>query len=51
MGKVPQQKQVMPVIPGAFEMEGKEPHLIGTKCSKCGAAFPAEADMYVLPYG
>jgi uncharacterized OB-fold protein len=39
MGNVPQQKQVIPVIAGAFEMEGKEPHLIGTKCSKCGAAF------------
>ncbi len=39
MGNAPQEKQVIPVIRGAFEMEGDEPHLIGTKCSKCGEAF------------
>jgi len=36
MENVPQQKQLISVIPGSFEMEGKEPHLIGIKCSKCG---------------
>lgn len=34
-----QEKRRIPVIQGAFEMEGKNPHLIGTKCTKCGAAF------------
>jgi len=39
MDNAPQGKQVIPVIRGAFEMEGEEPHLIGTRCSKCGKAF------------
>jgi uncharacterized protein len=39
MENAPQNKQTIPVIPGAFEMDGKEPHLIGTKCTQCGAAF------------
>lgn len=39
MGNVMQEKHTIPVIPGAFEMEGNEPHLIGTKCTKCGNAF------------
>lgn len=31
--------QELPVIPGAFKEVNGEPHLMGTKCSKCGAAF------------
>ena len=34
-----QNKQQIPVTPGTFEIEKGRPHLIGTKCSKCGAAF------------
>lgn len=33
------QKIQISAIPGAFEIEGGRPYLIGTKCSKCGAAF------------
>lgn len=39
MGNAPEEKQVIPVIEGAFEMERNDPHLIGTRCTKCGNAF------------
>ena len=35
----PKDKKIIPVIPGAFVIEENRPYLIGTKCSKCGAAF------------
>lgn len=34
-----QNKQVIPVIPGAWEIVEGRPYLVGTKCSRCGAAF------------
>jgi uncharacterized OB-fold protein len=33
------EKKIIEAIPGAFEMENDQPYLVGTKCSKCGAAF------------
>jgi len=33
------EKHVLPVVPGAFEVENGRPYLVGTKCSSCGAAF------------
>ena len=32
-------KKIISAIPGAFEIVENQPYLIGTKCSKCGAAF------------
>ncbi|MEW6262561.1 MAG: zinc ribbon domain-containing protein [Thermodesulfobacteriota bacterium] len=29
----------IPVVPDAFELVDGRPHLVGTKCSKCGASF------------
>jgi len=34
-----QEKKVLEAVPGAFVIEDGEPHLVGTKCSKCGASF------------
>jgi uncharacterized OB-fold protein len=34
-----EKKEPMEAIPGAFEIENNQPYLVGTKCSKCGAAF------------
>ena len=34
-----QDKKTVPVIPGAYEIDGGEPHLVGTKCTKCGNSF------------
>jgi len=50
MNDAAQAKQTIPVIPGAFEMEGDEPHLIGTKCTTCGKAFfpPRQICSYCL---
>lgn len=39
MSDVMQEKKTIPFTAGAFEMEGNEPHLIGTRCTKCGKAF------------
>ncbi|UCE51171.1 MAG: OB-fold domain-containing protein [Desulfobacterales bacterium] len=36
---VDEEKKVIEAIPGAFEIENDHPYLVGTKCSKCGAAF------------
>jgi len=36
---VNEEKKVIEAIPGAFEIEDDHPYLVGTKCSKCGAAF------------
>ena len=33
------EKKIIEAIQGAFEMENEKPYLVGTKCSKCGAAF------------
>ena len=33
------EKKIIEAIPGAFEMENDQPYLVGTRCSKCGAAF------------
>jgi uncharacterized OB-fold protein len=33
------EKQTLEAIPGAFEIVNNRPHLVGTKCSKCGASF------------
>lgn len=34
-----EEKKVIEAIPGAFEIVDEKPYLVGTKCSKCGAAF------------
>jgi len=34
-----EEKKTLEAIPGAFEMVNDQPYLVGTKCSKCGAAF------------
>ena len=34
-----EEKKKIPAIPGAFQIVENRPYLIGTKCSKCGAAF------------
>jgi len=34
-----EEKKKIEAIPGAFEIANGQPHLVGTKCSKCGAAF------------
>lgn len=39
MTSVGEEKKVIEAIPGAFEIEDNHPYLVGTKCSKCGAAF------------
>ena len=36
---VEEEKKVIEAIPGAFEIVDEKPYLVGTKCSKCGAAF------------
>ena len=33
------EKKTLEAIPGAFEIVDNQPYLVGTKCSKCGAAF------------
>jgi uncharacterized OB-fold protein len=33
------EKKTLEAIPGAFEIVNNQPYLVGTKCSKCGAAF------------
>jgi len=33
------EKKVVEAVPGAFEIENGHPYLVGTKCSKCGAAY------------
>jgi uncharacterized OB-fold protein len=33
------EKKTLEAIPGAFEIVDSQPYLVGTKCSKCGAAF------------
>ena len=34
-----EEKKTLEAIPGAFEIVNGQPYLVGTKCSKCGAAF------------
>ena len=34
-----EEKKTLEAIPGAFEIVDNQPYLVGTKCSKCGAAF------------
>jgi uncharacterized OB-fold protein len=34
-----EKKKTIEAIPGAFEIADNQPHLVGTKCSTCGAAF------------
>lgn len=34
-----EEKKTLEAIPGAFEIVNNQPYLVGTKCSKCGAAF------------
>ena len=34
-----EETKTIEAIPGAFEIVDNQPHLVGTKCSTCGAAF------------
>ena len=34
-----EEKKVIEAVPGSFEIENDQAHLVGTKCSTCGAAF------------
>ena len=34
-----EEKKVIEAVPGSFEIENDQAYLVGTKCSKCGAAF------------
>ena len=34
-----EEKKTIEAIPGAYEIVDNQPHLVGTRCSKCGAAF------------
>ena len=43
-----EEKKTLEAIPGAFEIVNGQPYLVGTKCSKCGAAsFPPR---YICTY-
>ena len=50
MSSPAQEEKSVPVIPGAYEFKNGEPHLIGTKCTKCGSAFfpPRQVCSYCL---
>jgi uncharacterized OB-fold protein len=34
-----EEKKTIEAIPGAYEIVDNQPHLVGTRCSSCGAAF------------
>jgi len=34
-----EEKKTIEAIPGAYEIVDNQPHLVGTQCSTCGAAF------------
>ena len=34
-----EEKKTIEAIPGAYEIVDNQPHLVGTRCSTCGAAF------------